>query len=563
MFKQFKRMLRPRGLFVFSLGTVLAISCTEQEDIIPSEPISAPLAAVSISNMGFESNWNDWNDVDPSSISGDSNSGSKSAKITGSGGGFSRNINVSANTDYDLACYVKGTWRFGVRINGSKTTRSGSTSNWKKETVSFNSGSATTITILAEYKSGGGDGRYDDFTLNSTGSGGGGGSNGALNVSSVSASADDGNVPANTLDGNLSTRWSANGSGQYITFDLGSSQNVGSVKVAWYKGDQRTSDYDIRIGNSTSSLASVKSGTSSGNTTSLETYNFTTTSGRYVRIKGFGNSSSNWNSITEVEIFAGSGNPDPDPDPDPDPSGSPASVLGGLVNWKLNGFSGTPSNNSYLDNVPNLSSYDNPDWFYTDGTRVFFRTFSGGATSSGSGNPRTELRELTSDGSDNITWNGTDNKTNRMVWKVRIVRLPSSGKIAFGQIHAKSGSSFDDVIRVQVQGSANQTSGQVRMRINGWVTESSNAGTDNDSETGFNFNMNEDLNLELIMKNKVVTLNLLNDNGSFNQQLFNHPSVNSNGNYFKAGCYLQSMSGKSYSASDNGVVAISSLSVSH
>jgi hypothetical protein len=35
-------------------------------------------------------------------------------------------------------------------------------------------------------------------------------------VASVSASADDGNVPANTLDDNLGTRWSAKGDGQWI-----------------------------------------------------------------------------------------------------------------------------------------------------------------------------------------------------------------------------------------------------------------------------------------------------------------------------------------------------------
>src|SRR5262245_8729049 len=57
-----------------------------------------------------------------------------------------------------------------------------------------------------------------------------------LPVTSVTASANDGNVPANTIDGSLSTRWSASGDGQWIQFDLGASRPVGSVAIAWYQG---------------------------------------------------------------------------------------------------------------------------------------------------------------------------------------------------------------------------------------------------------------------------------------------------------------------------------------
>src|SRR5262249_40599517 len=49
-----------------------------------------------------------------------------------------------------------------------------------------------------------------------------------LPVASVTASADDGNVPANVLDGSLATRWSAQGDGQWIRFDLGTTRNIGA-----------------------------------------------------------------------------------------------------------------------------------------------------------------------------------------------------------------------------------------------------------------------------------------------------------------------------------------------
>ncbi|WP_415830320.1 discoidin domain-containing protein, partial [Kibdelosporangium persicum] len=50
-----------------------------------------------------------------------------------------------------------------------------------------------------------------------------------LEIKGISASADDGNVPANTIDGDLTTRWSAEGDGVWIRYDLGSAQTVGSV----------------------------------------------------------------------------------------------------------------------------------------------------------------------------------------------------------------------------------------------------------------------------------------------------------------------------------------------
>src|SRR4051812_18931986 len=122
--------------------------------------------------------------------------------------------------------------------------------------------------------------------------------------SSVTASADDGNVPANTVDGNLSTRWSAQGDGQWIRYDLGAVNTVSYVKIAWYQGDTRTSTFDVQLSSDAAAWTTVFSGTSNGTSTALQTYDFTDASARYVRIVGHGNSSGNgWNSISETEIW--------------------------------------------------------------------------------------------------------------------------------------------------------------------------------------------------------------------------------------------------------------------
>ena len=125
-----------------------------------------------------------------------------------------------------------------------------------------------------------------------------------LTVSAVSASSDDGNIPENTLDGSTNTRWSAQSDGQYITYDLGESVSIHELKMAWYKGAERTSYYDVKISLDGTNWTDVLTNqTSSGLTHELEDVDIPDTTGRYVRIVGHGNSDNDWNSLTEVEIW--------------------------------------------------------------------------------------------------------------------------------------------------------------------------------------------------------------------------------------------------------------------
>src|SRR5687767_7684504 len=63
--------------------------------------------------------------------------------------------------------------------------------------------------------------------------------------SSTSASTNDGNVPANAVDGNLGTRWSGFGNGAWLQLDLGTARHLGNVKVAAHLGNQRSNTFDI------------------------------------------------------------------------------------------------------------------------------------------------------------------------------------------------------------------------------------------------------------------------------------------------------------------------------
>jgi uncharacterized protein YjdB len=130
-----------------------------------------------------------------------------------------------------------------------------------------------------------------------------------VSVASVVASGDDGNVPQNTLDTNLATRWSASGDGQWIRYDLGAVRAVGPATIAWYRGTEWASAFEIQVSLDAVTWTPVFAGQSSGQTLQPERYDFPAATARYVRIVGHGQWSgttqlSPWNSITEVAVYA-------------------------------------------------------------------------------------------------------------------------------------------------------------------------------------------------------------------------------------------------------------------
>jgi hypothetical protein len=125
----------------------------------------------------------------------------------------------------------------------------------------------------------------------------------AAQIVQITASgAEAGNPPASAIDGSLATRWSNNGAGSWIQPDLGSAQTIGSVSIAWYAGDQRTSNFAIAVSSDGGTFAQVVAGASSGTTTGFERYDFAARTARYVRIIVNGNSQNTWASITELGV---------------------------------------------------------------------------------------------------------------------------------------------------------------------------------------------------------------------------------------------------------------------
>jgi hypothetical protein len=123
--------------------------------------------------------------------------------------------------------------------------------------------------------------------------------------SAVLASTQDTNVAGNAADDDLATRWSGNGDGAWLRFDLGSSRTIAFVTIAVYKGTSRSNAFDLQVSDDAMSWFTVLAGAhSSGKSLEEERYDFTPRAGRYLRYVGHGSTAGSWNSVTELSIFA-------------------------------------------------------------------------------------------------------------------------------------------------------------------------------------------------------------------------------------------------------------------
>ncbi|MCZ8513522.1 cadherin-like beta sandwich domain-containing protein [Paenibacillus filicis] len=122
-----------------------------------------------------------------------------------------------------------------------------------------------------------------------------------LELDSVTASGDDGNVATNTLDDNLNSRWSSSND-PWIQYDLGEVISVGYVGIAFYNGDTRASNLDIDLSADGTTWNRVFSGYSVM-MLDMQPFTFPKQDARYVKITGHGNTTNAFTSFTEVKIY--------------------------------------------------------------------------------------------------------------------------------------------------------------------------------------------------------------------------------------------------------------------
>lgn len=353
-----------------------------------------------------------------------------------------------------------------------------------------------------------------------------------LPVVGATASSSDANVPGNAVDGNLSTRWSGEGDGVWIRFDLGSLKTVGSTSLAWYQGDQRRFTFDVQLSQTGSSWSTVLSRkVSSGGTSGSEGYDFADAQARYVRVVGHGNTKNDWTSISEATVLGadggggGGGN-----------CTYPADVLN-LRNWYIGlpiGESESPKNVKQ----PELATYKVDPWFVptADCTGVQFRAAVNGVTTSGSSYPRSELREM--NGSSMASWSSTSG-THTLTVRTTVTRLPNTKPhIVVAQIHDAD----DDVSVFRVEGSD-------LYLTNGDDTHYKRIGS---------YSLGTQIEVKFVVSGGQIK-------AYYNGSQVATISKSLSGGYFKAGAYTQANCGNSSpcSSSNYGQTVIRGLTVTH
>jgi len=126
-----------------------------------------------------------------------------------------------------------------------------------------------------------------------------------LFISSVKASSSDsGYPPSNVLDNDRSTRWSSPTVGSWIQVDLGTTKNICSVDIAWWKGNERQYDFVIATSTDGTTFTNKLTSSSSGTTLNSEKYIIGSTNARYIRVTVNGNTANTYAHITELDVFA-------------------------------------------------------------------------------------------------------------------------------------------------------------------------------------------------------------------------------------------------------------------
>ena len=110
------------------------------------------------------------------------------------------------------------------------------------------------------------------------------------------------NSAKNSMDGDLGTRWSAEGE-QWLQFDLGEQKELGAVTLGIFNGDNRKQKLQIQLSTDDNVWTTVLNTESCGLTVEPEIFQFETTTARYVRILCTGTDSGTWNSITEFAAY--------------------------------------------------------------------------------------------------------------------------------------------------------------------------------------------------------------------------------------------------------------------
>lgn len=111
-------------------------------------------------------------------------------------------------------------------------------------------------------------------------------------------------VPANTVDGSLSTRWASSGDGVWLQYDLGAVNTLNSLNIAWYLSTARTYTFDLLVSlDGLNWTTVINHKVTSGATAGFESYNFSPVVGQFVRVVGHLSNVDAYTNIVELQLW--------------------------------------------------------------------------------------------------------------------------------------------------------------------------------------------------------------------------------------------------------------------
>jgi hypothetical protein len=208
----------------------------------------------------------------------------------------------------------------------------------------------------------------------------------------------------------------------------------------------------------------------------------------------------------------------------------PAAILGLSSNWKLTLPTGSSESPTEIMQ-PKLQTYADPYFKVYGSDRVIFTAKCGGVTTSKSGYPRSELREMRNNGRDKAAWSNKS-QTHIMTLDQAFIHLPvRKPHVVAGQIHDGA----DDVCACRLEGNKL------------WMTRGDD--THFDLLDG-NYALGTRFTIQFTARPGGIDYNY--NGGAIEGTV----PGNFYGCYFKAGCYTQSSPAKGDSPSAYGQVAM-------
>lgn len=209
-----------------------------------------------------------------------------------------------------------------------------------------------------------------------------------------------------------------------------------------------------------------------------------------------------------------------------------------LTTWKLTLPLDTPRPGKPDEIVaPQLATFFVPGVFQSneDATGVLFRAPCGGFTTSGSGYPRCELREMRPDGKDEIAWNTTDETAHSLLASLAVTHVPAvKPHVVCAQIHDAK----DDLLMIRLEGK--------KLFVERNADKDVELDRDYQLGTLFNLKIEAGGGHVYVFYNDVQKLDW---------------TVARRGCYFKAGCYTQSNVKKGDLPDDYGEVLVRQLQI--